>query len=107
VSPGNGLPRLRGRWGSSQSCPPALLLGYLAPGWTQEGPYAGEQVLGISRPPPPLRGPASYLFLSSVHCWARSSSRDKRRQRPWAGSPQAVSSTCVVSGLFWGSMPLP
>lgn len=36
---------------------------------------------------------ASYLVLSSIHCWPGASRRDKRRQRPWAGSPEAVSST--------------
>lgn len=51
--------------------------------------------------------PQAYLLLSSVHCWPWSSSLDRQRQRPWAGSPEAVSSTCVVSGLLTGSMPLP
>lgn len=51
--------------------------------------------------------PKTYLLLSSVHCWPWSSSLDRQRQRPWAGSPEAVSSTCVVSGLRTGSMPLP
>lgn len=51
--------------------------------------------------------PQTYLLLSSVHCWPWSSSLDRQRQRPWAGSPEAVSSTCVVSGLLTGSMPLP
>lgn len=54
-----------------------------------------------------FRTPQTYLFLSSIHCWPWSSSLDRRRQTPWAGSPEAVSSTCVVSGLLTGSMPLP
>lgn len=54
-----------------------------------------------------LCDPQAYLFLSSVHCWPWSSSLDRRRQRPWAGSPEAVSSTCVVSGLLTSSMALP
>ena len=29
-----------------------------------------------------------------------------KRHRPWAGHPEAVSSTCVVSGMLPGSMPL-
>lgn len=42
----------------------------------------------------------SYLVLSSIHCWLGASRRDKWRQRPWAGSPEAVSRTCVVRGLL-------
>lgn len=34
------------------------------------------------------------LFFSSVHCWPPSWSLDRQRHRPWAGCPEAVSSTC-------------
>ena len=50
--------------------------------------------------------PPYYFFFSSVHCWPPSWSLDRQRHRPWAGRPEAVSSTCVVSGLLPGSMPL-
>lgn len=63
---------------------------FLSPGWAQVLPR-----------------PQAYLFLRSVQCWPWSSSLDRQRQRPWAGSPEVVSSTCVVSGLLLGSIPLP
>lgn len=48
-----------------------------------------------------------YLFRSSVHSRPLSSSLDSCRHRPWAGSPEAVSSTCVVSKLVVCSMARP
>lgn len=101
----------RGPGGSGQlRCQPTVP--YPLPGWDpstcclyqpklRAGPGLGD---GVCRTSCPSR--TSYLFLSSVHCWPWSSSLQSRRQRPWAGSPEAVSSTCVVRGLLTGLMPL-